>query len=146
SIAPALQQLVPAMAPKLLVTTVWSMQSLHIPSAEQDAWQEQLLHAVADRAAQLQHPWRSDEISRSMIGLKNVGSDSPAARRLLRVLAQRVHTCSTNFTAQDLANSIYGMAKMSTNHEEVREMVAALIPKVRHVQDQLTGQGVGTML
>ena len=61
-----------------------------------------------------------------MNGLKNMSSEHPEVRSILRVLISKVESCTDRLSGRQLALALEGLKKMSNEHAEVRSIRTAL--------------------
>lgn len=59
-----------------------------------------------------------------------MNSEHPEVRNLLRVLAIRINRSSAEMKAQEMANALYGLQGMSSDHIEVKELLIAIEKKI----------------
>jgi hypothetical protein len=117
----------------------------------------QLLQVVADGVRQSTCAINAQVVGNSLYGMQGFSSDVPEVRAVLRELAIKINEIQpTNaaggiirdniFTGQNIGNALWGLRNMSTDHTEVRKILAVLAPHIRRSQADLTGQNLGNAL
>ena len=68
------------------------------------------------------------QVENALYGLKNMNSDVPEVRCVVRHLAKQVNRCVETFRERNVAFSLYGLQSMKSNSAEV----------VKRLQEQQT--------
>jgi very-short-patch-repair endonuclease/quinol monooxygenase YgiN len=71
-----------------------------------------------------------------------MSSDEEEVRDILASLAPKIKQCGEEFSAQAVANALYGLQNMSSDVGEVRDVLASLAPKIEGCREQLSAQAV----
>ena len=88
-------------------------------------------------------PQRSQDISMTLLGLQNIGSDTGLIRKLLSLITKMTLSCIENFDEQNVGNSLLGLQSMSSDCAEVRSFLSALTGRIKGDNFRLSSQAVG---
>jgi hypothetical protein len=84
------------------------------------------------------------EISIAISGLQTMSADDhPCVSNIIGLLADRLEMCRDELKPVEIANILFGMQGMAAYHEEVRAVMAALLPKMRECQTIFTPRDIG---
>ena len=105
-----------------------------------------VLHEITIKINACKDPFRAQDISASLYGLRNMKADVQEVKTFLQVLAPRIHNCSGIISTQFIGNSLYGLRRMTADIPEVRDILRELESKIGSVQDMMTSQNIGNAL
>lgn len=102
-----------------------------------------VITAAAERGVTESLPVTSQDASMMLLGLRKIGCEHEASRKLLSVTTKIIQNCTDHFDEQNIGNSLLGLREMPIDCLEVRLLLNVLTVKVLKSTSKFSSQALG---
>jgi hypothetical protein len=141
-LAPLINTVSETFRPQELANALWGLQGMDSNVIEV----QQIVISLAKQLERIPQTslFSGQEISIAISGLQTMSADDhPCVSNIIGLLADRLEMCRDELKPVEIANILFGMQGMAAYHEEVRAVMAALLPKMRECQTIFTPRDIG---